>query len=253
MKHFLKKTVFVAMVLATCAASAQTPVNKKADRNIFNHLGVGVNAATTGFGFELSTPVTNYVALRAGINFMPGFSFTTDVDGRYTADTEYGEQTTDFTMDLKGGLKRTQGDVIFNIYPFGSHNAFYVAAGAYFGGKDILSLKGHSDELMNLQADNPYVEIGDYQLPVDENGNVDGSLRVNSFRPYLGLGYGRAIPKKRVNFGVELGVQFMGHMKVYSGDEVLQVKEYNDDDWQKWIDKLTVYPVLKFTISGRIF
>lgn len=248
MNKILKKIAVAVMLLISCSAQAKT----LGELNIFNHVGVGVHAATTGFGFEVSTPITNFVALRAGATFMPSFSFTTDVDGVYTATVNGENHDQHFNMDLDAGLKRTQGSVIFNIYPFGSHNAFFVAAGAYFGGKNVISLSGYSEELKNLE-DNPYVEIGDYKLPV-HHGYVDGNLRVNNFRPYLGLGYGRAVPKKRVNFGVELGVQFMGHAKVYSGEDLIELNTIaNDDDWQKWMDKLTVYPVLKFTLSGRIF
>lgn len=249
MNKIFKKIAVAAMLLISFSVQGKT----LGELNIFNHVGVGVHAATTGFGFEVSTPITNFVALRAGATFMPGFSFTADVDGEYTATVNNHEQTEHFNMDLDAGLKRTQGSVIFNIYPFGSHNAFFVAAGAYFGGKNVISLTGHSEELKNLQGD-PYVEIGDYKLPVDKNGNVEGNLRVNNFRPYLGLGYGRAVPKRRVNFGVELGVQFMGKAKVYTDDGLLELNTItNDDDWQKWMDKITVYPVLKFTLSGRIF
>ena len=219
------------------------------DPYIFNHLGVSAHAATTGFGFELATPVTRFVTLRAGASFMPGFSFNTDVDGTYQS--EYG--THDFTMNVKGGLKRAQGSVILNVYPLANISSFYIAAGGYFGGSRLVDITGHSDQLQEL-AGNPSIEIGDYQIPVDKNGNVNGQLKANSFRPYLGLGFGRPLPKGRLNFGVELGVQFMGKMKLYTdGEELTKVLTDNDDDWQKWMDKLTVYPVLKFTLSGRIF
>lgn len=223
--------------------------------NIFNHLGVGAHVGLTGFGFEVATPVTNWVTLRGGVSIMPGFNFNTDVDGVYTG-TYNGETIErDFTMDVDGSLSRVQGSVIFNVYPLPHLTSFYVAAGGYFGGSKIIGIKGHSDDLMDLQTGNSYLEIGDYQLPVDKDGNVEGSLRVKGFRPYLGLGFGRPVPKGRLNFGVELGVQFQGKMKVYNGGAELQPQTYldNDDDWQKWMDKLTVYPVLKFTLSGRIF
>ena len=45
---------------------------------------------------------------------------------------------------------------------------------------------------------------------MDNNGNVSGGLKVSGFRPYLGLGFGRAVPKKRVGVMFELGVQFHG-------------------------------------------
>ena len=95
-----------------------------------------------------------------------------------------------------------------------------------------------------------------YEIKIDREGNAEGEIRVNAVRPYVGLGYGRLVPKGRVGFRVELGCQFMGKMKVYQDDQELDVdkalKDKGSDDISKIIDKLTVYPVLKFTLTGRI-
>lgn len=91
---------------------------------------------------------------------------------------------------------------------------------------------------------------------MDNNGNVSGGLKVSGFRPYLGLGFGRAVPKKRVGVMFELGVQFHGKPEVYtdSGDVKDLVNEIDEDDtFTKIMDKLTVYPVMKIRICGRIF
>jgi hypothetical protein len=46
----------------------------------------------------------------------------------------------------------------------------------------------------------------------------------------------------------------MGKMKVYQNDTEVNINEMSkgEDDLSKIIDKLTVYPVLKFTLTGRI-
>jgi len=250
MKAFLKTILFITLFTLSANASAQT------DKMIFNHLGVGVHASTTGFGFEAATPITRFVTLRGGVSIMPGFSFNTDVDGSVNISESGVNREVPFSMDIDGSLKRVQGSIIFNVYPFAGLNSFYIGAGAYFGGNDLVKISGHSNELAEYGISNGagYVEIGDYHLPVDRNGNVNGSLRVNAFRPYIGVGYGRAVPKKLLNFGVELGVQFHGKMKVYTSDgQELNSVGDTDDDWQKIMDKLVVYPVLKFTLSGKIF
>ena len=47
----------------------------------------------------------------------------------------------------------------------------------------------------------------------------------------------------------------MGKLKVYQDNKEVKINELNDsdDDLSKIIDKWTVYPVLKLTITGRIF
>ena len=139
-------------------------------------------------------------------------------------------------------------------------NDLFLTAGFSLGGKKIAKLDGHSDDVARVYEENPNwtgtidAVIDKYNIRVDRQGNVEGDVRVNGFRPYLGLGYGRLVPRGRVGFRVEAGVQFMGHMKVYQDDTELDIKEATggNDDLSKIIDKWTVYPVLKFMLTTRI-
>lgn len=249
----MKKTVFTIL-----AALALLMPGTAAAQDLFNHLAVNAHVATTGVGVELSTPITKFITMRAGVTCMPGFSFSANVDGQYYVNN----MPNDFTVDLDANLKRTQGSVIFNVYPLAKAkvcSSFFLAAGLYFGGDKLVKINGHSDEIANdlkqLNGANPYIELGDYKLPVDENGNVKGGLKVQKVRPYLGLGFGRYVPKKRISVTGELGVQFHGHIKPYTSEgEIEAFDELTEkDDWKKVMDKLTVYPMLKIVISGRIF
>ena len=248
----MKKTVFTIL-----AALALLMPGTAAAQDLFNHLAVNAHVATTGVGVELSTPITKFITMRAGVTCMPGFSFNAEVYGQY-----YDNNTPrDFTVNLDANLKRTQGSVIYNVYPLAKAkvcSSFFLAAGLYFGGDKLVKIKGHSDEIaekINQFNGNPYIELGDYKLPVDENGNVKGGLKVQKVRPYLGLGFGRYVPKKRISVTGELGVQFHGHIKPYTSEgEIKAFDELTEkDDWKKVMDKLTVYPMLKIVISGRIF
>lgn len=237
-------TVVVALSAIACFAG-------EPQGGIFKHVGLGVSGGTNGISVELSSPVTRWVQVRAGLSFMPNFKLNTDADVEYSA---YG-YTKDTTIDLEGAFGRTQGSLIVNLYPL-PWGSFYVAGGLYFGGNKLLKVKGHSDELEGVQ--NAGVEIGDYTLPVDDHGNVKGGLKVNNVRPYIGIGWGRAVPNNRVNFGIELGLQFHGTPKLYTehGDITELTKQLGDEgdnDVQKIMDKVKVWPVLTFKISGRIF
>ncbi len=248
MKKFL---LAIAVVLGTLSSSA-IGLEKA---GIANHLGVDLNVSTNGIGFEVSTPITRFVQARLGLSVMPGFKFHTDVDVDVDGYGYWSNYVSDPTMEVEASFKRVQGSLIFNVYPF-PVGSFYVAAGAYFGGKDLIKISGHSEDYAQ-NSGNLGVLIGDYRIPMDKDGNIKGGLKVNSFRPYLGIGWGRPVPNRRINFGVELGVQFQGKPKVYadglSDDEMRKVVEDNDDDFQKIMDHFTVWPVLKFTLSGKIF
>ena len=247
----------VFLVLALILASVCTmQVKAQKEQGLFNRLSVGVSASTLGIGIDASTTFNRYLMLRAGVAIMPGITIDTDVD--VDLDVAALGSSTSSQVNVEGGLQRTQASLLLNVYPF-KRSSFFVTGGAYFGGSKLVKIKGHSQELKELYdqyGDQVGIIIGDYKLPIDENGNVAGGLKVNGFRPYLGLGFGRAVPHKRVGFMFELGVQFHGTPKVYSDtgdiDDLLKQTD-EDDDFTKIIDKLKVYPVLKFRICGRIF
>ena len=224
------------------------------ERGIFNHLGANLNVGTEGIGFGIAAPCTDYLEFSLGINFVPGIK----IDGDVKIDVGNLGFPIDNKVNIKGNMSRTMIDFKANVYPFGDRSSFFVAAGFSFGGKKIFELTGHSDAIAALTpAERALVHanLNDYRLEFDDNGDIKGDVRVKSFRPYLGLGFGRLVPKNRVGFRFELGCQFMGKMKAYQNDNELATDavKKSDDDLSKILDKLTVYPVLKFTLTGRIF
>lgn len=249
MKRLFLLCAFVSM-FATCNF-----ISAQKELGIFNSLSAGVGVGLTGVDVEIATPITPYLALRGGVSIMPNFSLTTDVD----VDVDVPEGfSVPRQIDLTGSMKRTSGQLLVNVYPFTNKSSFFVTAGAYFGGSSLVKIKGHSDELKDLiaQGQDAGIAIGDYMIPVDKNGDVAGGLKVSGFRPYLGLGFGRAVPKKRLGVMFELGVQFHGRPEVYTDYGNVQdlLNELDEDDtFTKIIDKLTVYPVMKIRLCGRIF
>ena len=157
-------------------------------------------------------------------------------------------------------MSRTTFDFKTSFYPFANKSSFFIAAGLSFGGKALFDLSGQYEDWGKLDDKGKefvksHIELDKYKLILDDEGRASGDIRVNAVRPYVGLGFGRLVPKNRVGFRFELGCQFMGHMKVYQNDQESHIDEAlkdNDSEWSKLIDKLTVYPVLKFTLTGRI-
>lgn len=250
---FKSMAIGLMLLAGTVSASAQK-------KNIFgmaNRVGVGVGVGTEGIGFDVAVPLTKYVQARVGLNVIPKINIDTSVDvtninegNSYTGDDSY-------EMDVTGKFSRTTFDVKFDCYPFANASSFFVTAGFSIGGDKLLKISGHSDELKNLAAQGKEygIEIGDYQIPVDENGNVNGGVKVKNFRPYLGLGFGRLIPKNRLGIRFELGAQFQGKPVVYAdgvGDVLKKMDQDTQDDISKFMDYLQVYPVLKLSIRGRI-
>lgn len=245
----MKRIILLCALIAMSAISLSVSAQK--ELGIFNTLSVGVSAGTTGIGVDVATPVTPHFAIRGGVSFMPGIKISTDVDVDLT-DPDLGSYPTN--LDLEGSMSRASGDLLVNYYPFLS-SSFFVTAGAYFGGSKLVKIDGHSDKLKEYvdKGGNAGIVIGDQTIPVDKNGNVAGGLKVSGFRPYIGVGFGRAVPKKRLGVMFELGVQFHGTPKVYtSAGELGNALGDGDDSFTKIMDKLTVYPVMKIRFCGRL-
>lgn len=242
-----------AVVFGTVSAVAQHE-----DKIFFNHLSVGATIGTPGFGVDVAMPVCAYVQVRAGIAVFPKIKIHTDLD--IDAPDVPGWSVDNIEVEAKTGF--TNGKLLFDVYPF-KRSSFYVTAGAYFGSSKIVEAYNREDGLLKPIADwnktNPDskygVELGDYLLEPDKDGNVKAQIKTASFKPYLGIGFGRAVPRKRVGCMVELGCQFWGSPKLYCNDERLTEEKAGGDDGGviKTLSKISVYPVLNFRICGRIF
>ena len=213
----------------------------------FDHVSLGLSAGTPGIGFEVATPLSDYLALRAGYQFMPELSYKTDVDYKNHGNTEQTE--------VEGKLKMGTLNMLLDIYPAPS-STFHFTTGFYYGTSDEIVTAENTKPVLGVDGG---LEIGDYIVGFDSEGYAKASIDVARFRPYVGLGFGRAVPRKRFAFNFDLGVQFWGTPKVYenqTGTKQQLTKENTGTDAGevlKYISKVTVYPVINFRLTGRIF
>ena len=243
-----------AICLSLISVKLQAQENKL---GYFNSLAIGANIGSTGWGVDIATPIGQYLTLRAGVTIMPNINYTDEVDVSINYSSSYlPDEKIPASIEAEGTMERTAGEVLLNLYPF-KRSSFFITGGAVFGGDKLVKVKGHSPEIASYQelAGKAGIEIGDYTIPVDPNGNVSGGIKVSSFRPYLGLGFGRIVPKnKRVGFLFELGVQMHGKPEVYTDyGNIGSLLEKADNDFSEILDKVTVYPVMRFRLCGKIF
>ena len=240
-----------------------TSVMAQEETGIGNHLGWGVGFGTEGFNASIATDLTQYAELEFGVNWAPGFARTENGDAfllKENGDGTFSRGTDAGNMDIKAKVNRATLDFKGSVYPFAANENFasdlFVAVGVSFASKEIASLEGTLNS--NVSGDK-YVRAGKYMLPLDGN-KAEASARVNSVRPYVGLGYGRLVPKNNLGFRVELGCQFNGKIKVYKGDnecKLLSDSPYKnfktDTELQDVMDFFSIYPVLKVSLRGKFF
>ena len=266
----MKKLMMLAVILLTSVGSVMA--QKEYKRGFLNHVGINVGAGTEGISVGLAAPVTGFFELEAGVNVMPSFKLSGDLDVDVNISSlpqvpnvQYPHEA---TIHAEGSFDRTTFNVKANLYPFGGGTKFFIAAGLSIGGEKIAEVNGSCDQLREFSQSLPSQELKDqfrqavsanlagYNLQFDENYNVQGDIRCKKVRPYLGLGFGRLVPKNRIGCRFELGCQFMGKLKVYqNGNEIdinKALEDAGEDDLSKFVKDLKVYPVLKFSLTGRI-
>lgn len=245
---------------------------KEYKRGFLNHVGINVGAGTEGISVGLAAPVTSFFELEAGVNVMPSFKLSGDLDVDVNTSSLPQVPNVQFpkeaTIHAEGSFDRTTFNVKANLYPFGGGTKFFIAAGLSIGGEKIAEVNGSCDDLRDFSQKLPTQELKDqfrqavsanlagYNLQFDENYNVQGDIRCKKVRPYLGLGFGRLVPKNRLGMRLELGCQFMDKLKVYQNDTEIDInkalEDAGDDDLSKFVKDLKIYPVVKFSFTGRI-
>ena len=300
-----KLLTLCGFVLLSLSASAQV------------HFGIGAGAGTTGIALDASFTLGKYVGVRGGVDIMPQFKVSKDIDLKTEdANKKVSQLTNEINqlnqqlvqcnlepvdlsqypggnlpekMEIEGKLKNTTGHVLIDLYPGGG--SFHFTVGAYFGPDEVISVYNKEEGFMKpittyneaianaalypnvQQVVNQYNlkmiggELGDYFVTPDpaEKGDVKAYAKVKGFRPYVGLGFGRAVPKKRIGCQFDLGVQFWGSPEIYvpTYDKAAKTYQYEkiegdkagDDAGKvlKTVSKISVYPVLNFRLVGRIF
>ena len=244
MRKIIRLMAFAATMLLAIPAGAQ-------DSQIFNHLSIGAEVGTTGWGFEAAVPLTHFVTFRTGFTTLPRFNIKTDIN--------YTTHGTEKNVDVLGRIHMSDYKLLADIYPF-KHSSFHLTGGFYAGLPNLGT--AYNKEKLEVKTGEG-LEIGGLFIRPDENDLVKLRLQVNSFKPYVGLGFGRPISSKhKVSAAFDLGVMFWGKpkIKIYSPDEDQWVRvtkeDIDDEDFHDGVNKLekfTVYPVLNFRIYYNAF
>ena len=223
------------------------------DKYVFNHLALGAEVGTTGIGLELAAPLTHYATVRTGFTMMPSFSFKDDVQYRLNGNVN--------EVKMKGSTNIADFKLLADVYPF-KNRSFHITAGFYAGKPKLVELKNTEPIIGNMTPGTDGIMIGDNLVTTDDAGIARAKVKVNSFKPYVGLGFGRAVSEHRVNVAFDMGVQFWGTPKAQAFSPIdgtwqdINTNDDIDDDINKVLDKIgkvKIYPVLSLRVYCRLF
>lgn len=170
--------------------------------------------------------------------------------------------------------------VLLEWYP-SERRSFHLTGGLMMGSKSFISLSGDADDNVqrvyseavrvqtqaqkvgaiaesdNFIYNNLSYSVDGKTYAIKERVKVSSDINIMAVKPYLGIGFGSSVPKKRVGFQFEIGAWYHGGFTIDSDNEVEYDKfaDVNEDVDKviKNVKGLAVWPQMTFRLTGRIF
>lgn len=144
--------------------------------NILNNLDAGFSISTMGLGLEVKTPVTKWVDIRAGVDWMPKFSMPLSFNlntysdglptGNFNKVASMLYDMTGISLDEKVNMKGTGSMINFkfmvDIYPVPQNRHWHVTAGFFLGTSKIAKAINTYEEKPTLVGLNIYNRAYEY-------------------------------------------------------------------------------------------
>ena len=190
----------VNKVEAQTAAPAQG--SQYADKNLFNHLGFGVTLGTTGYGFDFSMPVGNYVKLRTGFSFVPrievpmtfGIQFydknhvaysPSDNKSKFDRMSNILKSFTGRDMkdevEMKGNPTMWNWNLLVDVYPLKNNKHWRVTAGFYVGPSKVAEAENTTESMTTLIGVTMYNNL--YDKLHNQTRRTIGDVQLIDFGP----------------------------------------------------------------------
>jgi len=274
--------IFISVLL--CGITALTNVSAQD----YKRWAIGIDAGTTGIGFEVAHQLHQKIAIRGGFSTLP-----------YSYNTKFGvdiveQMKTDLTtamsnpnveaelkkanlptnvndinkdVNVKSSLGLLNGKLLMDIYPF-DFLSLHFTCGLFFGNNKLINVKGGMNKevygMLNVVSDNapaPYNNlidkpfIDDFEITGRDILNMNAAFSINSVKPYIGIGFGRAVPKRRVSSTFQFGFMFHGTPAITSENPKVQkmIDRELDGGITDIVNKLTFWPVMSYRLSIALF
>lgn len=198
----MKKNIIALalLCLSTAATAQENPVNtqvKPIEKNgWFNHFDVAFTVGTSGLGFDLATPMSEWARLRMGGVFRPLYRYDASFNMEVSEGLSNDEQDHRFermsetlkaltgktptrTVDMQGDLKMNNFKFLVDVFPFKNFRKLHFTMGFYYGNDVIVDVQNTSESVRNLEAINAYNSM--YKKALAKESLIDlGSMGVEN-------------------------------------------------------------------------
>ena len=224
-KNIARPVIKLLILSALFAMSAMTSSSSYADT------AIGVGGSTLGYQVALSQSMSENLNLRI-IHNTASQDFDGETDG----------------VDYNYDFEFSSTSLLIDWHVFGG--GFRLTTGALINDNEI-----HAQSDINGLT----LEVGDTVFTSTEVGRLEGDISFDSYAPYLGFGWGRAIAD---GFSVvfDLGVVFQGQPEVSlqtvggtlsDNQLLLDEVEREEQELQEDADEFDLYPVVSLGLFYR--
>lgn len=278
MKRFLVLAALVVMFMPARVSAQESPAGS---------LSAGVSLGLMdGMGVELAYGLTDNLNVRAGYSMFPSFLIK---EYEISLPAWAGNPATNTAFTGKGA---GTGNLLLDFHPYAG-GSFRITAGVFFGAKDFLSVyntkalpESYHAAGVTYHVDGDRSDVTKfYRVQSNDKGIISAAIEESAVRPFIGIGFGSAVPKKTVGVSFDLGVEYTGSLALRSdarnikGDvetitltqagliqTVYDIRNKYDDqgnpvkrDYDKYLDyvdklrALPVLPVARLSIFVKLF
>lgn len=164
----MKRTIIALLFLGitnlviaqtTYKTTPETLLTPSDYNGIFNHFDISFTIGTTGLGFDIATPVTDWVRLRAGGTFRLPKEYRATIDTEVASGLDAAEQdrrfdrlsammksfmgtTPERSIELEGNMKMNNFKFLVDIFPFKDNHHWRATIGFFYGNGTMID--GHN-------------------------------------------------------------------------------------------------------------
>lgn len=258
----MKKTAVI--IVAALLAALPFKASAQQQAGYFDHVSAGVTLGILdGVGVNAAASLGSLFQVRAGYQQLFGAKY----EDMKIEQMEF-DNGNKYDIDLGAKLNVGNASLLFDYFPSGA--GFHVTAGAYIGSSKFVQVYTTKPVPMDPSDYNAvYYKAGDEKIYTDKDGNVEAGVKVSAFKPYLGIGFGRAASaSKKLAVTFDIGAAYWGDPWLYVNDgkgrDVKVTSEMLKKDDNTYYDEgkideysstwwLNFMPVVKLSIFYKLF
>lgn len=191
---------------------------------------IGINAGVTGFGVEYARNLNVHLNLRGRVNIFN------------LKDYQYNLTIDDEEVNGTFNVEMLTADLLLEYLPFSKSSFKLVGGLSYLANYNINGLLKYNGTL----------EYGDMTLDQEQVGDININADWSGVAPYLGLGFGRAVPKNRVGFGIEAGTFYAKSPEAsVSGTKMFEPMQEESEEFQENLSDYRWLPNIKLNLTVK--